>query len=135
MMNAKQRRTVVEPFVREELGCACPDSAFTDIQIRPTPSGLPAGWLIGCGGRLLLMIPAAGAPATAPGQLELLFRRARALRDADGFNRFRLVLPWSAGGGETAAPPAVAADDRLHLHRVEPARLAALQAWLRDDGG
>jgi hypothetical protein len=124
----------VEGFVRAALGCACPPAVFSKIRLETDPAGfpgIPGARLLAIGGRLLVLLVDGGAAELGPPQISALLRRGRELRDAGGFNRFRLVLV--APQGDTAALPAaidpdrvVSGDDRLHLHTIAPAQLPAL---------
>lgn len=46
-------------FVRQGLGCGCPDEVFSDIRIEPRPKsfeGLPVDCLMKIGGRLMIAV-------------------------------------------------------------------------------
>jgi len=123
----------VKHLVRSELGCACPDRVFERIDIREASSrfaDLPGDYLIGVGNRLLLLVISSACWREVAARLEHLFRRGRELRDAQGFNRFRLVVAVA----EVAAARAELAerfaalpdrDDRMHLHVIRSEVLAA----------
>lgn len=121
----------LEGFIRQTLGCGCPDSVFESVTIRSEPltasSACHASW-IEVGGRLLIAV--CRYHANLDGQLAALFDAARARRDRDGFNRFRLVVAGApvdaAALLERAFAPLAAADDRLHLHLVAPTELPPL---------
>ena len=120
-------------FVREGLGCGCPDEVFLDIQIEPRPhafTGLPVDILVRIGGRLLVAVCMASREGEVEGRLGPLFAIGKGLRDRDGFNRFRLVV--ASDEAEGIAPACEdrfrrlsGADDRLHLHVVRPSALPA----------
>ena len=139
MRATESLQKVLKPFVREALGCACPERVFDDIRIERAAIGCADGWLIGIGGRLLLMIVEAsdwqqGAEAT-----HAVLQQGRALRDARGYNRFRLVLPSVPGeAGAAVTAPATAdlmdSDGRLHLHLLPAQRLATVRRRLREAG-
>jgi len=124
----------VEGFVRGALGCACPPAVFGDIRLETDPAGfpgLPGARLLAIGGRLLVLLIDGTATAMPAAQIETLLRRGRDLRDAGGFNRFRLVIvaPQEVHAGLPAAfdPDSLAtSDDRLHLHTIAPAQLPAV---------
>ena len=120
----------VEDFVRDALGCACPPGVFGDIRLETDPAGfpdMPGSRLLAIGGRLLVLLVDADTALAAP-QINALLQRGRELRDAGGFNRFRLVIATPQAGG-APAPAAtdpdsvVTGDDRLHLHCIARSRL------------
>ena len=124
----------VEGFVRDALGCACPPAVFGDIRLETDPAGfpdIPGARLLAIGGRLLVLLVDAAATDRAVPQVNTLLRRGRDLRDAGGFNRFRLVIVGPQG--EHARTPAttgldsvVREDGRLHLHMIAPSQLPAV---------
>lgn len=113
----------LERFIRQTLGCGCPDSVFESVSITRGPVGAGASdqacW-IEVGGRLLIAV-CAYRPGLAA-RLADLFDAAARRRDSAGFNRFRLVVTDAQGEDrialETAFAPLGARDDRLHLHLV-----------------
>ena len=127
------RRAVLEPLVRDELGCTCPDAVFEHIVLPSGPSDHPGDWpegvLVGVGGRLLILLVEDWRPAELAPRLAAVYARARALRDAGGYNRFRLVLAVADGVDtaslETAFADLALPDERLHLHLVPAAAVRA----------
>jgi len=124
----------VEGFVRDALGCACPPAVFGDIRLETDPAAfpdIPGARLLAIGGRLLvLLVDAAATGMTAP-QVNALLRRGRDLRDAMGFNRFRLVIvaPQEEHARTVAAfglDSVVTQDGRLHLHTIASSQLPVL---------
>lgn len=121
----------LERFIRQTLGCGCPDSVFESVMIHHEPLEAsrpdPACW-IEIGGRLLIAV--CRYDAELAGRLAEVFGSARARRDGDGFNRFRLVVADAPAGAaellDRAFAPLGAADDRLHLHLVAAAELPPL---------
>lgn len=116
----------LERFVRETLGCGCPEEVFAEIE----DSGAGDPRRIAVGGRLLVYLVSPPHGALTPEQLEGYLVRGRQERDALGFNRFRLVI---AVGERTGDPAGLgrafehlrAGDDRLHLHLVPADALPA----------
>ena len=123
----------VKRLVRSELGCACPDHVFERIEVLPASSGfagLPGDHLIAVGNRLLLLVISSSTWQQVLDQIEHLCTSGRQLRDAQGFNRFRLVVAVpevtvarAALAGHFAA--ALDHDDRMHLHVIRSEVLAA----------
>jgi hypothetical protein len=112
-------------FIRETLGCTCPDAVFDVVERTrevATPSRVPfTRWVIG--GRLLVYVV---APTDGFEQIaEELAALGRRDRDARGLNRFRLVLASAlpeadARAAERAFAGAAGEDAKAHLHCVAP---------------
>jgi hypothetical protein len=120
----------VEGFVRDALGCTCPPAVFGDVRLESAPAAfheIPGTRLLAIGGRLLVLLVDETPAALAPHTINSLLRQGRALRDAGGFNRFRLVIVAPPGGNPRALPDGVTLeDDHVHLHRIAAAQLPAL---------
>jgi hypothetical protein len=124
----------VEGFVREALGCACPHAIFDNIRLETDPAGFtgfPGARLLEIGGRLLVLLVDGTPAALPPHAINTLLQQGRKLRDAGGFNRFRLVMVVSPGcdpgklaGFDPGSMDPV--DDRVHLHTLPPSQLPAL---------
>lgn len=119
----------VTPFVREVLGCGCPDEVFQSIDMDECPadfSDLPEpACLLAIGNRLLVLLVETGEPEHMIDLLDEYFMRGKKLRDSGGFNRFRLVVVTAAV--QRAKPlleqhfeHSECLDDRLHLHVIAP---------------
>jgi hypothetical protein len=111
----------VERFVRETLGCGCPDEVFGDLRVEPAGDGYEAA--IHVGGRLLVLLLRA-----ADGVTQQRFARAVAggiaRRDKEGYNRLRLVVVTDrqeTAAIEAAFSPLLDGHDRVHLHVVSAA--------------
>ena len=129
-------KAVVRDFVRQTLGCSCPEHVFDRIEDAQCPAGpgLPAYRRLVIGDRLLiyLVTPAeavdAGSAASETrlaAQLPALLASGRDERNRLGLNRFRVVVA-------SADPPPLepvlrdvfeafrgrGGDDKLHLHVV-----------------
>ncbi|MGD8620049.1 MAG: hypothetical protein PVH54_12800 [Gammaproteobacteria bacterium] len=124
----------VEGFVRDTLGCACPPAVFGEIRLETDPAAfpdIPGAHLLAIGGRLLVLLVDAAAMAVTVSQVNTLLQRGRDLRDAMGFNRFRLVIVASREEqirmiATFDQDSMVTKDGRLHLHAVAPAQLPDL---------
>lgn len=125
----------LERFVRETLGCTCPDEVFEQVEIgagSPLPDG---GWVrrIAIGGRLLIYL-VDGAPVDAVDRdIRGWILSGRIDRDGAGMNRFRLVIGLDGLSGSHAdrikgafAAACDEGDDRMHLHLVEPDAIGTL---------
>ena len=119
-------------FVRGTLGCGCPDEVFEDMRVerRPEPfAGLPVDALVRIGGRLVVAL----CSPTDRHQIEAALARIVTVgvttRDAEGFNRLRVVVVTA----DDAAGPVLATlfaaatggDKRAFLHVVAPSAVPA----------
>ena len=114
-------------FIRDVLGCGCPDEVLADVTVEHRPrafSGLPVRALVHVGGRLLIGIADREPLESAEDALAACVARGKRVRDEGGYNRFRLVI--AADDSVTAEPvlrsmfdPLPFLDDRLHLHVVD----------------
>jgi hypothetical protein len=124
----------LEHFVRQELGCQCPDAVFRHIEVEDAPVGFgiwPQGRLISVGERLLILVVRCDDPDTLHCMLGGLMQEGRRLRQARGFNRFRLVIATSCA--DVLGPPLRedferldGMDERLHLHVIAPVQVPAI---------
>ncbi len=127
-----QSDTSIERFVRDTLGCGCPDEAFRSIALSgqsATPHR-PACQRLLIGQRLLICILEPEGEAGLAEAVSMLAAEGCAQRDSLGLSRFRLVIALDAAeaarGAAAAAFEAVAAgDERAHLHLLAPAALPA----------
>ena len=127
-------RDRIRCFVRDTLGCACPDAVFERADIEIAPAGVAeALFEIVVGDRLLLRAYRVTTGAGITAMLKNWLDAGRRERDARGLNRFRLVLASeSPRAVEQSVAPAFeqwrGADDRVHLHVLELAQLDGLFA-------
>jgi hypothetical protein len=127
-------REEIEKFVRDDLGCTCPDEVFEAISVVHDPvefGDLQKGCLLAIGGKLLIYLVKMHDWSSLIDSLEQIFNRGREKRDAGKFNRFRLVVVTPS------IQPArqillrqfdslSERDGRLHLHIVTPDQLPKL---------
>ena len=114
-------------FVRGRLGCGCPDEVFEDVRIerRPEPfAGLPVDALVRIGGRLLVVLCAPTGRREIEAALARIVTVGLTIRDAEGFNRVRVVVVTADDDVEPVLAARFAdtagGDDRAFLHVVEP---------------
>jgi hypothetical protein len=123
----------IPAFVRQRLGCTCPDEVFQSVSMDPEfrVAGCADPLVrIGVGGRLLIyLMPDVAAAAVKQG-LPQVVETGVAERDRRGYNRLRIVL-------DCRCPEAVARvarplferlpqrDDRTHLHVLDAEPLKA----------
>jgi hypothetical protein len=113
-----------EDFVRNKLGCDCPDEVFEKIEYGEINS--PKGGYartITVGGRLLIYIWKISDPDQLEAEFSSMFAHGKDERDRRGLNRFRAVL--AAENVETIRAMAeplfenlVDKDEKTHLHIV-----------------
>ncbi len=123
----KKLRDIIEPFVRDILGCGCPEEVFSDIRVVKNMdafAGLPVDYLLEIGGRLLIAVCAADPGHDIPAHLSRLAWTGRQVRDRRGFNRFRLVIPrtdpMACQELQQSFEDLIQGDERMHLHIVDP---------------
>ena len=127
--------SAVRRFVRGTLGCSCPDEVFEAVRIVKEPpwfDGLPGDYLLAIGHRLLVCVISTTPWQEVMENLETLFIRGCEMRDAEGFNRFRLVVATPDNRTAEAALMGQFGtlsdrDSRLHLHVVTPECLEELE--------
>ena len=116
-------------FVREGLGCGCPDEVFSYIRIERNPDafhGLPIDYLIKIGDRLLVAICLSDKLNDELGaDIRKSLAVCKQLRDCSGFNRFRLVVTSEEADTTAAAIQNIftgvtGLDDKVHWHVVKP---------------
>jgi hypothetical protein len=126
----------IERFIRQELGCQCPAAVFSRIGVEDAPEEFgvwPQGQLISVGERLLILVVRSDDPDTLHRMLGKLLLEGRRLREARGFNRFRLVIATTRAD---VTGPSLREDferlgridERLHLHIISPEQLPAILA-------
>lgn len=134
---APEDRASIERFVRDTLGCRCPDEVFQSLRIgRLSVSGAttPVTRLV-VGDRLLVYVTDAGDGEPGKAPIEALAAAGCADRDREGLNRVRLVLAsdWPDSAAHLAHERFVRAaecDERAHLHLVGRGEVpASLHPW------
>jgi hypothetical protein len=120
-------RSAVERLVRDRLGCSCPEAVFARIGL-DYRGGSPPEVDLRIGGRLLVHLRRPGAAPDAEAALPEWLARGRDTRDAEGLNRFRLVLGLAADSADVERLQArfrtlSGGDRRLHLHLLPPDEL------------
>ncbi len=128
------RQKAATYFVREVLGCYCPDEVLRHINVNKESAiiaGLPIDFSINVDGRLLVYVVHSAATDHILEHLEAFFRAAAVIRDRDGYNRLRLVVARREPDDvrnklEKSFAQISVPDDRLHLHVVETQSIARL---------
>jgi hypothetical protein len=111
-------------FVKQILGCNCPEEVFssidclTDVRVH----GIALDLKINVGNRLLVYVVTVDDPDSLRRILPLLVAAGKKERDGEGFNRFRLVLAADdisriKNEAETVFN-SLNEDEKVHLHLV-----------------
>jgi hypothetical protein len=119
------RSREITRFVRDTLGCQCPDDVFASISLdrELAPDGATPISRLLIGDRLLIYILQARSAGATADALAALAKQGQAECDAQGYNRFRLVIASPDVEAQSAAARpmfenAIGQDDRAHLHVV-----------------
>ena len=119
-------------FVREKLGCQCPDEVFEDIECREGDGDI-RGWRsrILLGGRLLIYLWETNDLSLVVERLAEILVRGKDERDRVGFNRFRAVIATNdidriGPAAERIFKNLAEVDDKVHLHVVHVDEIAGL---------
>ncbi|KPK40823.1 MAG: hypothetical protein AMJ69_01040 [Gammaproteobacteria bacterium SG8_47] len=115
----------VRQFIREVLGCECPDHVFESLaaehRSQPSPRA-PYQWRLVVGERLLIYLLALDSSLTAEPWLEHLREYGSRDRVDSGLNRFRAVVVLDDAAPALEQPQgavaAWASHPHLHLHWV-----------------
>jgi hypothetical protein len=95
---ANERRAnvpVVTQFVRQVIGCDCPDEVFRRVEVRSGSTAVkccPADYELRIGGRLLVVVTSEPVEALSGARLARVILEGKRVRDQGKFNRFRLVV-------------------------------------------
>ena len=114
----------IEPFVRELLGCQCPQEVFASIDSSEvTLCGIGFQRIL-IGDRLMVCLLACPLGEEQRPGFPALVEALRDARDREGWNRVRVVLMESdaslCDSELTALFERIACgDQRLHLHRID----------------
>lgn len=121
-------RQQIRHFVRETLGCTCPDEVFNQIrQLEQDALLASAHAVYEIGGRLCVAVYVPANWRELAQNLGQLVAAGMRYRDQHGFNRFRLVVACRDDDAVIQLPQAFEAlpeiDDKVHLHVVPPSQL------------
>jgi hypothetical protein len=130
-------------FVRNTLGCGCPDEVFRKIECEEDvaiDTGITVDYRINVGDRLLIYVVQGNDFRVDDDpwnekKLGDIVEAGKEERDGKGFNRFRLVLAGEGNGNSTDAAADAAllfeglecVDDRIHLHIIPSDEISFLQ--------
>ena len=86
---------VITRFVREVIGCDCPDEVFRHVEVRRGSTAIkscPVDYELRIGGRLLVVLTSESVDVLSGSRLQKVISEGRRARDDGKFNRFRLVV-------------------------------------------
>lgn len=127
----RDKETVNAPavvqFVREVLGCNCPDEVFRQIEVRRGSTAVkscPVDYELRIGGRLLVVVTSEAAESLSATGLQRVVSEGRRARDEGKFNRFRLVVRATNAAPERekllrSFAQVPGRDEKTHLHVVD----------------
>ncbi len=110
-------------FVRQVIGCNCPDEVFRHIEVRQGSSSVKtcsADCELHIGGRLLIVVTSEPV-AKLSSHIAEVFSEGKRARDKAKFNRFRLVVQTENAAQERekllrAFEAVPDKDERMHVH-------------------
>jgi hypothetical protein len=114
---------VITRFVREVLGCNCPDEVFRRIELQRgsfAVKSCSADYELRIGGRLLIVVTSERIERLLS-RLDQVIAEGKRARDESKFNRFRLVVQTRDAPEEgepllNAFEAVAGKDERTHLH-------------------
>lgn len=131
MSNHRDEKITV--FVRNVLGCGCPDEVFNKIEVSEVELDCAAtkATRTVIGDTLLIYILPYTSVDIVTQCMDELVMTGKQDRDSHGYNRFRLVVPYCDDKGlEEQASALFAAvagsDEKLHIHYVDTAVINAV---------
>jgi hypothetical protein len=118
-------RQQIKNFVRESLGCTCPDEVFEDIRVADHCTLFtPANIIYEIGGRLVVAVLLPADWRDTARRLGQLVDTGMQYRDRQGYNRFRLVIVTSDDDANkrlhSTFESLVNKDEKIHLHVITP---------------
>lgn len=122
----------IKNFVRNILGCTCPDNVFEQIDDQQVSSSIsPHTRSITIGGKLLLYIWEVGSPNQLEEGIPAILAAGKEARNELGLNRFRAILV--TGDSSTIKSRADLCfsqfsdlDEKMHLHVISRQGLAGI---------
>ena len=117
-----QTHAAIEHFIRETLGCSCPEEVFKKIDYQKACEDI-SGSKVNVGDRLLVYIISLDGKSDIQDVIQSALKRGIEERDNKGLNRFRLVLVTSQPDklhslAEQTFNDSGYANEKTHLHLV-----------------
>jgi hypothetical protein len=118
-------RQHIKHFVRESLGCTCPEEVFENIRVADHLDQFTSASIIyEIGERLLVAVLVPADWRDTARQLGQLVDAGMQYRDRHGYNRFRLVIATVDGDAINRLQSDFEAlthkDEKVHLHVIKP---------------
>ena len=122
-------KNTIKKFVKETLGCSCPDEVFEHIELERDinlDNGILLNAKINIGNRLLVYVMEVNQKGFLQENLHIVVSIGKEERDKRGFNRFRLVLSGEKIDEFEQAAYSIfnglaMKDEKMHLHLVRDA--------------
>jgi hypothetical protein len=123
--SAASSRQQIKHFVREDLGCTCPDEVFNNIRVTDEGTAFAsADAVYDIGGRLIVAVFVPVDWRDIDNRLDQLVAAAVQYRDQQGYNRCRLVIATHSDDAIKQLPAAFCSlpdiDEKVHLHVISP---------------
>jgi hypothetical protein len=120
-------KNVIKKFIKETLGCSCPDEVFEHIELERSlhlTDDILLDAKINVGNRLLVYVLEVNDRDFPENKLYTITSSGKEERDRRGFNRFRLVFAGKKDEEFEQMSLAIFnglkdMDDRVHLHIVD----------------
>lgn len=124
--------SAIKPFVRQGLGCSCPDPVFEQVTSEWREADGIGFRRLSAGGRLLVYLVATEPPGDLEARVMALLRQGVRERNGEGFNRLRLVVVGELSGQDADSlrerfAEEAGSDERLHLHTLSKAQVEHYQ--------
>ena len=128
MNDISSDNNAIKHFVREALGCGCPDEVFDDIRISVRSDLFDTDATVyEIGARLLVAVFTPVEWRNLRSKLGHILDAGKQYRDRRGYNRFRLVIVTDDEEAAGTLVPAFRSlqniDERVHLHVIDPQAL------------
>ncbi len=125
MSDIKHTNASIKHFVRESLGCACPDNVFENITVTERSDIFAsASTVYEIGGRLFVAVFVPLDWHDMAKHLGKFVNAGKQYRDQHGYNRFRLVIVTdnkdAAKHLQLAYDSLPNIDGKTHLHVIKP---------------
>jgi len=131
-MDETIKKESVKRFVKDILGCNCPEKVFDVIEVEEKidmPGILTLDYRINIGNRLLIYLLDTTKKTIGIDRLSSLLEKGVQERDDRGFNRFRLVLVGTCENSESSEMVKKALVgkseglEKVHIHFLEKERI------------
>ena len=117
---------VITKFVREVIGCDCPEEVFRHVQVRRGSTAVKSctvDYELRVGGRLLIIVTSESVDVLSGSRLEKVISEGREARDDGKFNRFRLEVQARNAAEDKdkllrSFEAVSAKDEKTHVHVV-----------------